>query len=243
MTEIHYFRVYQGATPPSAPSPQPLGPPPPPTPPPGSAYITYAEMLYNGGGVSASSSYMKRYYANNPANAVNENGLNADGTHKSNYGSSQQPWWWLTEWGTTTADAVNDQSIFNNQWYQIDLGAMYRINRLDIWNYNLTETQYYRMVKTFDLLVSTDGVNFVTVAFDLYLNKADAQGHRAQTFNFDPFDAQYLKLVLKTTHGSYGSAANGGLAEIQVHGVPIPEPATMGLLILGALTMARRKPR
>ena len=238
MTQINSFQIYQGAAPPPAPTPEPLGPPPPPTPTPGSAYITYSQMQYDGGGVSASSSYTARYYAGNPANAVNENGLNSDGTHKTTYGSSQQPYWWLTDWGTTTPNV--SESVFDNQWYQINLGALYRIDRIDIWNYNLA-LQYYRMVKTFDLMASADGVNFDMIASSLLLEKSDVMADKAQTFHLIAFDAQYLKFVLKTTHGSYGSAANGGFAEIQVYGDPIPEPATITLLGLGALAALIRR--
>lgn len=126
-------------------------------------------------------------------------------------------------------------------WIEFDLGDMYAVSGMHVWNYNLYDF----------------GVVYNRGAKDVTVQYKDAQGAwvDAQAFQFakatsqigytgadytltQPVNAQHIRFSISTNWGGTGL----GIQEVRFVGDVVPEPATMGLLSLGGLLgLVRRK--
>jgi hypothetical protein len=127
-----------------------------------------------------------------------------------------------------------------------NLGDTYSLNGLRLWNY----AEYFggatfndRGVKDFTLSFSTDGNTFSNaqnftaaigggvgnVSPSLLPNRS-----AGQAFSFGDISANYVKLDITS---SQGSTFSSGIAALRFTAVPVPEPSTCALVLVGIATL------
>jgi hypothetical protein len=140
-----------------------------------------------------------------------------------------------------------------DEYITLDLGDFYDLTDLHVWQFtrNSTGNDANRSVKIFDVLVSTDGVFFTEVLSDLSLTKAidvapanglPDGGEPVQSFSLVQSNVRYVQLGVDLTYENNGTKDwQGGFGEVRFEGTLVPEPASMALIGLGGLLMARRR--
>lgn len=131
----------------------------------------------------------------------------------------------------------------NNEYFTIDLGALYNVNEIELLNTH--NTQYNdRGTDEFVIYGATevDGSNQLVDPFVLVssnLQRTDGQSVLTpESFTAESGllsgQARYIKFVALTYHSS---ATNGssGLNDIRIYGTVVPEPSTLVLASLGAV--------
>jgi hypothetical protein len=154
------------------------------------------------------------------------------------YGASKvidNSWWddrspWLAK-GVYDADAGTLPA-----WLKFDFGQEYKISSVSLLN---TKNYIYndRGAKDFNILVSSDGVNYTTTILSGTLAW---QNTSFQLFDFSSFvTTRYMQIEFTSTYGSYYQGV--GLNEAQI--MAVPEPSSLSLLALGGVLVAlgRRK--
>jgi hypothetical protein len=146
-------------------------------------------------------------------------------------------------WTTSENDVIG-------AWVAFDLGKLYDIRRIQIWNYNVSDWQS-RSVNQLKVYASTDGHSFSS---QNTLNLAKAPGtndYPGEAFSYStPFSAQYIKLEILSTYLSTGDPYRyTGLshvlfwdtpgAGIPVSAVPLPGSVWGILASLGGLGLIR----
>jgi archaellum component FlaF (FlaF/FlaG flagellin family) len=132
--------------------------------------------------------------------------------------------------------AVFDElgAYVSGEYIQIDLGAVREIDNVT----TLFHTGY--AAGSFNVWVSEDGLHFAPVTFlegtgTYMVNNGECRD--ALSFDIVPVEAQFVRLTDVTRGGS----SHWGLTQILVNGTVVPEPATMSLLAMGAMTLLRRR--
>ena len=131
-----------------------------------------------------------------PINTINELGFDSDTyTHDATFDNL-----WCSDGGGTVAD----------QYVTYDLGALYDLGKIDIWNYCGNGT---RSIKVVDVNVSPDGVNWtVAETLDVYVGRVSAP-EPVQTFFVDPHVVvRYVQIDVQT---SWGDPNYVGFGEIK----------------------------
>jgi hypothetical protein len=111
-----------------------------------------------------------------------------------------------------------------------NLNGYYSLDGFSLWNFNGNNRAG---VKGVNILTSTDGTNFTTVAGapTQFAIGASGVSESPEVFSFAPVDASYVRFQVLSNYGFGGS----GLSEVQFDGSPtttsVPEPLT----ILGTL--------
>jgi hypothetical protein len=173
-------------------------------------------------------------------NLINGSGLSADGLHDRFYSTH-----WMTDLGVSRAQLT------------FDLGAVYQLVSADIWQFNYADpypvnplhiiNTIDRGVKDFNILISTDGVDYTQV-FSGRMTRENGDPAAAQNFSFAG-EAQYVKLDLLNNYaeGSIYDPYATGLGEVRFNSADVgavPEPATWAMMIGGfalvGATMRRR---
>ena len=134
-------------------------------------------------------------------------------------------------------DSVTATLIFN-------LGDTYSLNGLRLWNYAETYqgvTYNDRGVKDFTLSFSTNGGTTFSNAQNFTAAIGGGVGGSplpnriaGQAFSFGDVSANYVKLDITPSQGSEFSS---GIAALRFTAVPVPEPSTCALVLVGIATL------
>ncbi|MDZ8120021.1 PEP-CTERM sorting domain-containing protein [Pontiella sp. NLcol2] len=147
-------------------------------------------------------------------------------------------------------------------WIILDLGAVYALDTISIWNFNSSTNQYIgRSVSSMNVYVrsTADTLNVAgsKAAFDS-TGWASLQAAAAVSVNpqdttitapnavFDSLTqtGRYLAFEVDSTSGSDGGSTKyAGMGEVQVFGAVVPEPAALGLIMVagGSFLFIRRR--
>jgi hypothetical protein len=125
---------------------------------------------------------------------------------------------WLADEGNVTGDLT------------FDFGSRYLIDTAYVWNYN-SNMNYTRGAKTVSLFKSVDGTNYQPVGGIYTIPIGDGSPIAGTPIALGGIDARYVRLSILSNHGDDYM----GLSEVHFAGHAVPEPATLLLLIAGAL--------
>jgi hypothetical protein len=179
------------------------------------------------------------------SNAINGNGLLANGDHDTSHTGS-----WL--------GMPHEPS-----WFLADLGASYPLDHAEFFNYNngaVGVAGSHRGIAATSIWIhdgptepngsNTDGnqANFNSTGWTLFeLDRPFVESpgtnpfSATETINFGGVNARFVALEIKTNHTITGADGFAGISEIQFFAVP--EPSTFALLALGGLAFSRVRRR
>lgn len=132
-------------------------------------------------------------------------------------------------------------------YFQVDLGAVYALDNIHVWNYNEVG-EIARGVNSVTVLSSTTDATLATNINQGTTTIAIANGTDNYTGvnlllagNPVSFTARYIRFQINSNHGDTGPFY--GLAEVQFFGVPVPEPSAFVLMLFGmcALRVVRKR--
>ena len=135
--------------------------------------------------------------------------------------------------------------------YTVDLGAVYGVTGLRVWNYNENSNNpavfTMRGVRDTNILISLDNVSYVPLGL---FTVAQAPGNDSYAGDFvnvaafnggNPLPFRYFRLDIQSSWG--GDNSFYGLSEIMFEGTIVPEPGSallLGLATVGLLSRRRR---
>lgn len=162
-------------------------------------------------------------------NIVNGSGLPGDvpaltGTHW--YASSSNTW----------------VSGYKAGYVIFDLGDEYYVDGMSIWPFNGNNQI---CVKDVQVLSSTDGSNYIPVAGapSVFPQGPCANVVNPVHYSFPRIQATHIRFDVLDNYG-YSSPSGwcySGFAEVQFDGIPVPEPASLGLFALMGMALLRRR--
>jgi hypothetical protein len=161
--------------------------------------------------------------------------IDGSGLTGNQHTGAVEPNMWLSQGTNFGGDDLDPFVLF-------DLGDVYTINSIQVWNYNENPPNLTgRGVNAVSVEYGTTAALGSTVAG--ITNFAQANGlntYTGETFNaFTPFNARYIKFDIDSNHG--GDNNFYGLSEVKFDGTPVPEPSSLALLALGGLAIMRRR--
>ena len=173
-------------------------------------------------------------------NSINGSGLTGL-QHTSNPANAM----WMT---STGGSDLTPEIIY-------DLGAVYNIDRMRVWNYNegynngsfvLTDRGLNRVTVTFGETLSgatasnPTGTNLpnTLAGVTTFAQATGLNSYEGEEFTFSTISARYVKIQALSNHGSTDVS---GLSEVQFFIAPIPEPSTTLLFGIGGLAMLLRR--
>ena len=185
---------------------------------------------------------------------IDGSGLNPDGSHETGgllpWSESLQPS--STMWMSNAAKSPYNEY---DHYVKFDLGAQFDLDTVRIWNFNecITVSRTHRGVKDLKILGSVDDVTYTLMKTVVV---PEAPGDRTYDFSktFSEFsnasNIRYVMFDINSNHDGavfptnetggrlgddedYGFA---GLSEVRFSAVvPVPEPGTLTLLVIGSL--------
>ena len=150
--------------------------------------------------------------------------------------------------GTGLTGATHDNTFSSNSFLHdnnvtdgtidIDLGAVYNVESLLVWNYNSHGT-INRGFDSADVSVSADGITYSS-AGSLSFAQANDPNTPGEAITFSSAGIQHVRLENITLHDGL---ATGGIGEIQFYSEPVPEPGSFALMgaVVGLLGVRRRR--
>lgn len=181
-------------------------------------FITAASSAMASNVPVASVSASSTFSSYNVNNLINGAGLSG-GLHDNNYANM-----WMSDYGDVTATLT-----FN-------LGATYTLDSASVWNYNAKCCGLDRGVDNFNILVSTDGVNFTLAESVTGLPEGTGSPIAADVIGLPNVTASYVEFQVLSNYGDYYT----GLSAVQFDGTlgtdttVTPEPS-YGLLMLALM--------
>jgi len=194
-------------------------------------------------GVTATSELHAGGFDRRDTHLIDATGLFA-GTHSTVPDSTM----WLSDGVGFGGDPGND----GDPEIVFDLGGLYVVPELQIWNYNEIAGFLNRGVDELEILGSTDGTSFVSLGtFNLAIAPGAGNVDFSQTLSLPGVNLQYLKFDILSNHNGVTYPTAGGvdnafvgLSEVRFFGTMVPEPSTLAIwsLLAGVgLGAARRR--
>ncbi len=176
---------------------------------------------------SVSSAFGSAGWDLNANHLVDGSGLSGDPlVHAQNNFSNQNSW----QTDTTSATAN----------VQFDLGDVYKLDHLALWNLNFYAPYNGRGARKVDIYTSTDASSWLLAASALEFPMASGLD-QDPGFTIEAGDweqARYVQFAIGSNWGGSDSAGHVGLSEVVFFAVP--EPAAFGLIGLAILVFSLR---
>ena len=157
-----------------------------------------------------------------------------------------------TTWNTT--NSVNQNTMWlsgpetfsGNTWIAFDLGDVYTVSSMHVWNYNyhVAPVSYQRGIKDLTVQYSDDNINW-TNAENMTFAKANAStGYIGSDYALTTqITTQYIRFLISSNY--YADMVTNnivGLQEVRFVGTTVPEPMTLAVLAIGGVgCLIRRK--
>lgn len=149
---------------------------------------------------------------------------------------------WMSDWDDTKG------------WYAVDLGEEYWLEEMELYNFNVTSGNNTRGVKTADIYVSTledpgiaspdfSDASVWTLFSDDHAFTIAPGDSPCNTPDVVDFEGQAIRWVALDIIENHGHGTFTGISEVQFFGTAVPEPASGGLALLGALGLGLLRPR
>ena len=113
-----------------------------------------------------------------------------------------------TMWNASNIDGKADYGAV----LTFDLGKVYPVNGLHVWNYNDAGSYLNRGIKEFEILVSEDGEDFLSLGEYVLEEGTADKFYAGEVVPFDEERARFARIVVKST---FRGSEFPGLAEIQ----------------------------
>lgn len=170
-------------------------------------------------------------------NTINQSGLNLGFTSG------------VTDFDAYLAQNPTHSLIALNEWFtqegvtsatiDYDLGAVFNIDRLALWNEESSG------IGSFDILTSTDGISYTLQAAGLLPPDNPLADYAATVFNL-PTSARYVRLAVggcpQPNPGSFTGCGLGEIAFSTISSTAIPTPALLpGLIGMSIAALRKRK--
>ena len=176
-----------------------------------------------------------------PFDRINDHLVDGSGLVGEGHDGTPDGTMWLSE-GTCCGGSQDF-----DPWVQFDLGETYSITSIRGWNYNaatggnLTERGVNALTVQYGI---TDGLGSTVPGITNFAQAPEpvTNAYAGEVFDgFAPFTARYIKFDIDSNHN--GDNFFYGLSEVQFEGALIPEPGSLVLLSLGAMSLLWRKRR
>jgi hypothetical protein len=137
---------------------------------------------------------------------------------------------------------LSDQTGIPGQVVQLDLGAVYNLTSLILWNYNQSDNAN-RGVSS--MLVSTGntalGGPYTSFGTVLPLQADGTGADSPETFGLAVSGVRYVQFSQFASHGGTGNVV--GISEVRFEGTLVPEPSSLTMLAFGSvfLWLAKRR--
>ena len=129
--------------------------------------------------------------------------------------------------GAWSGDSVTHTAFEAQPWWQVDLGDSYDIDEIVIWG--RTDSSAASRLSDYDVFIFDDSSQD-----PVWSNYQADYPDPMVSLNPGGIAGQYVVVQLRGTDAL-------SLAEVQVYGTVVPEPATLLLLGIGVVMMRRRK--
>lgn len=157
-----------------------------------------------------------------------------------------------TTWNTTSSINqntmwVSDAETFSgNTWIAFDLGDIYTVSSMHVWNYNNSGApiSYQRGIKNVTIQYSEDNVTWTTAESMTFAKANAGTDYVGSDYVLTTsITTQYIRFLISSNfYADMVTNPYVGLQEVRFIGTTVPEPMTLGILVVGsAAFMIRRR--